>query len=39
MTDAIPNVAAATTSAIALDAITDFVRLNRSAFICSSFSM
>ena len=34
-----PNVSAATTSAMALDAITDFVLLNRSGFIYSSFSL
>jgi hypothetical protein len=33
-----PKVRAATTSAMALDAITCFVRLNRSAFIYSSYS-
>jgi hypothetical protein len=31
-----PNASAATTSAMALDAITNFVLLNRSGFICSS---
>jgi hypothetical protein len=34
----IPNASAAATSAMALDAITDFVLLNRSGFIYSSFS-
>src|ERR1700722_14807642 len=33
----IPNASAATTSAMAPDAITDFVLLNRSDFIYSSF--
>ena len=34
-----PNASAATTSAMAPDAITDFVLLNRSDFIYSSFSL
>ena len=33
--DAMPKVAAATMSAMALEANTDFVLLNRSGFICS----
>jgi hypothetical protein len=36
---ATPKASAATTSAMALDAITDFVLLNRSDFISSSFSL
>jgi hypothetical protein len=37
--DETANASAATTSAMAPDAITDFVLLNRSDFIVSSFSL